>query len=146
MKAARRAASGCKTVCEHAFGNGGTLLVRAFSIGRTQELLYELEDIMRRNRSRPAAAGIAWSELDIIVDSPLAADFTAGYVRLKRHWNAEARRRESAGRHPLSFEQLTTIGDHATHLRMVEKLARGGRWRSSSQPAACAATGASSTI
>ncbi len=80
------------------------LLVPAFSIGRTQELLYELEDIIHRNRARPAAAGIAWGELDIIVDSPLAADFTAGYVRLKPHWDAEARRKESAGRHPLSFE------------------------------------------
>ncbi len=82
-----------QALCEHAFGNGGTLLVPAFSIGRTQELLYELEDIIHRNRARPAAAGIAWGELDIIVDSPLAADFTAGYVRLKPHWDAEARRK-----------------------------------------------------
>jgi metallo-beta-lactamase family protein len=68
-----------QAIIEHAFANKGTLLIPAFSIGRTQELLYELEEIIHRNRQRPAAPGIHWDELDIIIDSPLAADFTAGY-------------------------------------------------------------------
>jgi metallo-beta-lactamase family protein len=66
-----------QALCEHAFANRGTLLVPAFSIGRTQELLYELEEIIHRNRERPAAAGVPWGEVDVVVDSPLAADFTA---------------------------------------------------------------------
>jgi metallo-beta-lactamase family protein len=116
-----------QALCEHAFGNGGTLLVPAFSIGRTQELLYELEEIIHRQRQRPVAAGLAWGEVDVIVDSPLAADFTAGYAQLKSYWDREARRKLAAGRHPLAFEQLTTVGDHAAHLRMVEALARSAR-------------------
>ena len=116
-----------QALCEHAFGNGGTLLIPAFSIGRTQELLYELEDIIHRNGDRLAANGIAWKDLDIVIDSPLAADFTEGYAKLKPHWDAEARQRVDAGRHPLAFEQLTTVGDHASHLKMVDKLARSGR-------------------
>ena len=116
-----------QALCEHAFGNGGTVLVPAFSIGRTQELLYELEEIIHRHRQRPAARGTAWGELQIVVDSPLAADFTAGYAQLKQHWDHEARRKLAAGRHPLAFEQLTTVGDHAAHQRMVENLARSGR-------------------
>jgi metallo-beta-lactamase family protein len=116
-----------QALCEHAFGNRGTLLVPAFSIGRTQELLYELEEIIHRHRQRPAAAGLPWSEVDVIVDSPLAADFTAGYAQLKAHWDAEARRKLAAGRHPLAFDQLTTIGSHDAHLRSVEALARSAR-------------------
>ena len=116
-----------QALCEHAFGNRGTLLVPAFSIGRTQELLYELEEIIHRHRQRPAAPGLAWGEVDVIVDSPLAADFTAGYAQLKSHWDKEARRKLAAGRHPLAFEQLTTVADHAAHLRMVESLARSAR-------------------
>ncbi len=116
-----------QAICEHAFGNGGTLLVPAFSIGRTQELLYELEEIIHRHRQRPAAQGVAWGEVDVIVDSPLAADFTAGYAQLKTHWDAEARRKLAAGRHPLAFEQLTTIGSHDAHLRSVAALARSAR-------------------
>ena len=116
-----------QALCEHAFGNGGVLLVPAFSIGRTQELLYELEEIMHRNRLRPAAPGVAWGDVQVVVDSPLAADFTAGYAQLKAHWDAEARAKLAAGRHPLDFAQLTTVDDHAAHLRMVAALARSAR-------------------
>jgi metallo-beta-lactamase family protein len=116
-----------QAICEHAFGNGGTLLIPAFSIGRTQELLYELEDIIHRNRQRPAANGVPWGELDIVLDSPLAADFTQGYAQLKTHWDAEARRKLTEGRHPLAFENLTTVPDHATHLRLVKHLAQNNQ-------------------
>jgi metallo-beta-lactamase family protein len=116
-----------QAVCEHAFGNKGTVLIPAFSIGRTQELLYELEEIIHRNRRRPAAPGIDWDDLDIVIDSPLAADFTSVYVQLKEYWDREARRKLAAGRHPLDFEQLTTIDDHATHLRTVDYLAKTAR-------------------
>ena len=116
-----------QALCEHAFGNGGTVLVPAFSIGRTQELLYELEEIIHRHANRRAAPGLAWGDVQIVVDSPLAADFTAGYARLKDHWDAEARRKLAAGRHPLAFDQVTTVADHAAHLQMVQGLARSGR-------------------
>jgi len=116
-----------QALCERAFGNKGCVLIPAFSIGRTQELLYELEEIIHRNRSRPAAPGVNWDDLDIVIDSPLAADFTAGYAQLREHWDKEARRKLAAGRHPLAFEQLTTIDDHALHLQTVEYLARTAR-------------------
>ncbi|MCU0842313.1 MAG: MBL fold metallo-hydrolase [Thiobacillaceae bacterium] len=114
-------------VLEHALKNKGTVLIPAFSIGRTQELLYELERIIHHHRERPAAPGVTWDDIDIVVDSPLAADFTAGYRRLAEHWDREARRVLSAGRHPLAFEQLTTVPDHAGHTRLVEYLARTAR-------------------
>ncbi|MBK1719640.1 MBL fold metallo-hydrolase RNA specificity domain-containing protein [Thiocystis violacea] len=116
-----------RAIVEHAFGNGGALLIPAFSIGRTQELLYELETIIHQHRQRRLAAGRTWEEVEIILDSPLAADFTAGYARLRAHWDGEARRRLGAGRHPLDFEQMLTIDDHATHLRTVDYLARSAR-------------------
>ena len=61
------------------------------------------------------------------MDSPLAADFTAGYTRLREHWDREARRQWATGRHPLAFEQVLTMADHATHLQTVAYLARTGR-------------------
>ena len=124
-----------RAICEHAFADGGTILIPAFSIGRTQELLYDLEALIheakppapgtaaRATDGRATAAPIDWSTLPIILDSPLAADLTAGYASLKAHWDAESRRRLRRGRHPLDFAQLVTIADHATHLRSVRTLA-----------------------
>ncbi|WP_440995007.1 MBL fold metallo-hydrolase RNA specificity domain-containing protein [Arhodomonas sp. SL1] len=105
---------------ERAIADGGTVVIPAFSIGRTQELLYELEDIRHHHRGR-------WSELEIIVDSPLAARFTRVYRRLRDHWNREARRRLRRGRHPLAFDTLYTVDGHDEHERTVAYLARTGR-------------------
>ncbi|WP_375740574.1 MBL fold metallo-hydrolase RNA specificity domain-containing protein [Pseudomonas boanensis] len=43
-----------KAIIEQALADNGTVLIPAFSIGRTQELLYELEDIIHRAGQRPS--------------------------------------------------------------------------------------------
>jgi metallo-beta-lactamase family protein len=53
-----------QTRIESCFKNRGTNLIPAFSIGRTQELLYEIEQIIHRQGKRLAAQGIAWNALD----------------------------------------------------------------------------------
>jgi metallo-beta-lactamase family protein len=116
-----------QAIVEHAFENRGSILIPAFSIGRTQELLYELEGIIHAHGGRRVAAGLSWDDIDVVLDSPLAADFTAGYARLRAFWDEEAKRRLDAGRHPLAFDQLLTVDDHATHLRMVDYLAKTAR-------------------
>ncbi|WP_075880544.1 MBL fold metallo-hydrolase RNA specificity domain-containing protein [Vreelandella massiliensis] len=119
---ARRAT--LKAAIEQALENGGTVMVPAFSIGRTQELLYELETIIHQARG---PQGRRWRALEIIVDSPLAARFTQVYRELKPYWDAEAQRRLRGGRHPLSFDNLYTVESHAEHEQTVEYLARNGR-------------------
>jgi len=116
-----------RRVLEHALRDGGTVLVPAFSIGRTQELLYELEQVIHDHANEPAAVDLPWRDLDIVVDSPLASRFTRVYRELKPFWDREARRRVASGRHPLSFEQLTTIPDHKAHERAVDYLTRSHR-------------------
>jgi metallo-beta-lactamase family protein len=116
-----------RALVEHAFADGGTLLIPAFSIGRTQELLYELETLVHEDGPRRLADGQTWDDLAVVLDSPLAADFTAGYSRLRDHWDREAKARLSAGRHPLDFAQVLTVDDHVAHRRMVEHLSKNHR-------------------
>jgi len=105
---------------EKALINGGTVMIPAFSIGRTQELLYELEGLAHDSKG-------LWKNLEIIVDSPLASRFTQVYRTLKPYWDAEAQRRLRAGRHPLDFENLYTVNSHEEHENTVAYLARSGR-------------------
>ncbi|MDM8545694.1 MBL fold metallo-hydrolase RNA specificity domain-containing protein [Candidatus Venteria ishoeyi] len=116
-----------QSVLEHALRDRGAILVPAFSIGRTQELLYELEELIHRNRDTEVAAGLPWDELEIIVDSPLASRFTKVYRQLKQYWDAEAKEKIANGRHPLAFEQLTTINDHKEHQQTVKYLKKTAR-------------------
>jgi len=108
-----------REVVEHALDNGGTVLIPAFSIGRTQELLYELEDLIHQHgQQRP------WRDLQIILDSPLASRYTEVYSALRDLWDDEAQDRLQSGRHPLDFAQLMTIDSHAEHEKMVQFLAK----------------------
>ena len=68
-----------------------------------------------------------WESLEIVVDSPLAAEFTRIYRDLEPFWDAEATELVKQGRHPLSFEQLTVINSHEDHLNAVDYLARSHR-------------------
>ncbi|OEC35328.1 metallo-beta-lactamase family protein [Pseudomonas cuatrocienegasensis] len=123
-------------VLEHALSDQGTVLIPAFSIGRTQELLYELEDILHRKQQAPdkskakgQGSALDWTKLPIILDSPLASRFTQVYRELKPFWDDEALQRVRQGRKPLGFEQLLTVDSHRAHLAMVKRLTQ------TSQPA-----------
>lgn len=101
-----------KTI-KRAFENLGVVLIPAFSIGRTQELLYELEEITHNPK---------WQGLEVIVDSPLASRFTKAYRQLSHFWDEEAKKRLRAGRHPLDFDSLITVDSHNDHLKLVNYL------------------------
>jgi len=133
-RAARQAR--LEQIIDQALEDNGTVLIPAFSIGRTQELLYELEDILRSKAlvcERSAGAGSAdgavldWPQLPIILDSPLASRFTKVYQSFSDYWDEPARARLDQGRAPLEFAQLITIDSHAQHLQAVNYLVSTAR-------------------
>jgi metallo-beta-lactamase family protein len=105
-------------VINRAVENRGVVLIPAFSIGRTQELLYEIEELLHREKIE---------DIEVIIDSPLAAKFTAIYRRLKKYWDREAKRKLRRGRHPLAFDQLWTVDEHKEHLQTVKYLKKTAR-------------------
>ncbi|MCB1787364.1 MAG: MBL fold metallo-hydrolase [Chromatiaceae bacterium] len=116
-----------EAVLRHALHDRGTVLIPAFSIGRTQELLYELEDILHRNRGAQVADGLPWDDVEIVLDSPMAAKFTDLYRELRPYWDDEAKARVDDGRHPLDFDRLTTVDSHDDHLSLIAYLAKTER-------------------
>lgn len=118
-----------KAVVERCVENKGVILIPAFSIGRTQELLYELEDIIHQARELEAETGVAdpvWHKMTVILDSPLAAQFTKQYRAMKNLWDEEARERLSEDRHPLNFDRLLTVDEHSEHERILNLLQSSG--------------------
>ena len=91
----------------------GVTIIPAFSLGRTQELLYEMNGIFERLQDVKGRS--IMKAVDVIVDSPLAARFTDVYRDLQPYWDNEAQQLLKFDDQPLVFENLTTVGDHDEH-------------------------------
>ena len=101
-------------IIDHSLEDGGAILIPAFSVGRTQELLFDIEQMIeQRSLSR---------QLPIILDSPMAHKITRSYRQFKELWGEEAKQRLAAHRNPLAFEQCITIDDHRAHKKLVNRL------------------------
>lgn len=86
-------------VIEETIANGGVLMVPAFALERTQELLYELNELVE-NRRIP--------RVPIFIDSPLAIRATEVYKKYQeRYFNKEASRLIASGDELFHFPGLT---------------------------------------
>lgn len=107
----------CRTLA-----NKGVTIIPAFSVGRTQELLYELNTILdgvgRKNQCS------LLNSVDILVDSPLALRFNELYDNLRDYWNDEAQQVLRYDDQPLVFDNLVNIESHAEHKDTIDYLKR----------------------
>ena len=109
-----------RNIIQRCFENQGAVLIPAFSLGRTQELMYEFEQVIYENEAE-------WGHIEVIIDSPLASKFTQVYRQLKPYWDDEAQEVIQQGRYPLNFKQLYTIETHEDHVNTIKFLQKTAR-------------------
>jgi metallo-beta-lactamase family protein len=109
-----------ENVIQHTLEDSGVTIIPAFSLGRTQSLLYELNRIFERVQK--AEGRTMLKRLDVIVDSPLASRFTQLYKEMSDYWSIEAQHQVSTKEQPLVFENLITVGDHREHKSILDYL------------------------
>lgn len=114
-----------ETIVEKALRDGGVILIPAFSVGRTQELLFDIERLIEHSIETESTDDDYWQQLPIILDSPLAIEVTDQYMKFQELWDKEAQQGLAIGRkrHPLAFEQFVTVDSHKDHMRLVNRLA-----------------------
>ncbi len=86
-----------KKVIEASVKSRGTLLIPAFAMERTQELLYELNSLVE-NKMIP--------RIPIYLDSPLAIKLTMVYKKYENYFNAEAKKLIESGDKIFNFPGL----------------------------------------
>ena len=117
------------SIIESTAGRGGTVVIPSFAVGRTQELLYLLRDLIEEKKLH---------SLPIHVDSPMAIDVTDLYEKHQEDENLELRTLEGQGVKPFSPPDLhfdRTVDDskklNDAHYPMViisaSGMATGGR-------------------
>ncbi len=114
---------------------GGTLIIPAFSLERTQSMLYEINHFVESGRLEP---------LPVFLDSPLAIEVTDIYRRYTSYMNEEARQRLETDDDIFSFPGFTatpSVNDSAAIHRTEgpkiiiagSGMSHGGRIRSHEQ-------------
>jgi metallo-beta-lactamase family protein len=107
-------------VLSGAIQDQGKVLIPAFSLGRTQELLYEMDRLFSdpvwqarfpdlASRGRPP----------VFLDSPLALDITRVYAQHTANWDCETRELLEAGDAPLDFHGLYAVRSHRDHQKLL---------------------------
>ena len=90
-----------------ALADGGKVFIPAFALGRTQELLYEMDRLV----SGPEWQGVfpmlnPAAAVPVFVDTPLGLNITKIYAGLSEFWDREAVALRRSGDHPLKFKGL----------------------------------------
>lgn len=85
-------------IIDKTVGRASSLVIPAFAVGRTQDILYALRKLKDR---RPD-----WPALPVFVDSPLASQATAVTARHPECFDDDMRRMMAAGDDPFHFEGL----------------------------------------
>jgi metallo-beta-lactamase family protein len=91
---------------DHALSDSGIVYIPAFALGRTQELIYELDRI---NPGVP-----------VFIDSPLGIEITRLYQDMDDCWDQEAKTLKAAGDHPIRFKHLYAVERFKDHRRLLD--------------------------
>ena len=84
-------------VIEDNYKRKGTLIIPTFSLERSQELLFELDELVENNRI---------PTMPIFLDSPLAIRLTEVFKQFKNYFNENAIKSMSEGKHLFDFPGL----------------------------------------
>ena len=88
-----------------AHADKGIVYIPAFSLGRTQELIYELDRI--------------GTKVPVFVDSPLGLKITKIYSDLEAFWDKEAKALKAKGDHPIDFKNLYAVEKYRDHKKLL---------------------------
>lgn len=100
---AERTAEELRRVISETFGRGGTVIIPAFALGRTQEVLYHLSAMAEAGDLDPS---------DVFLDSPMAITATELYQRARAEHDEEMAELVSGAASPLAgdrFERCRSV-------------------------------------
>ncbi len=89
---------------------GGSVIIPSFAVGRTQELIYELNKYYDSHMDKMGTKENELKKIPVYIDSPLAAKATEIFRKNAGVFDSEARSFIMSGDDPLDFENL-----HFTH-------------------------------
>lgn len=90
-------------IIENTTMRGGSVIIPAFAVGRTQELIYQLNSYYDSGKVE------AYKQIPVYIDSPMAVSVTETYEKNADLFNEETKDRIFNGDNPFSFPNLRYV-------------------------------------
>lgn len=90
-------------IIEETASRGGSVIIPSFAVGRTQELIYQLNLYYNSDEVE------AYKRIPIYIDSPLALQATEAYQKNAELFNEETKERILSGDNPFQFPNLRYV-------------------------------------
>ncbi len=104
-----------------ALADGGKVFIPSFALGRTQELIYEMDRIFSDDESGKAFSGLYdKGGIPVFIDSPLGLEITEIYSGNVDFWDKAARDIFAKGDHPIDFDHLYSARGHRDHIKLLD--------------------------
>lgn len=100
------------SILNKALQDNGKIYIPAFSLGRTQELIYEIDRIFSEHKIEKS--------IPVFIDSPLGLKITKIYSDMNEFWDQEATDLLRKGDHPIDFENLYAVENYQHHKKLME--------------------------
>jgi metallo-beta-lactamase family protein len=98
---------------KRALADRGKVFIPAFALGRTQEILFELDRLFNSEEWRN-------EKIPVFVDSPLGLEITQVYSELASFWDKESQRLQQNGDHPFDFAGLYSVRSYQDHKELLD--------------------------
>ena len=96
-----------------AMKHGGTVIIPAFAVGRTQEILFELKNFMKTHDEGRQILGVPF-----YIDSPLAIDATAIFKKNFEYFKEPIKQAFASGSNPIEFKNLHIVKEMETSIQL----------------------------
>ena len=106
---------------EQALADDGKVFIPAFAMGRTQELIYEMDRLFSDPEYRSMFPTLSpETKIPVFIDSPLGLDITKIYATLSGYWDKESKSLFRKGDHPIDFDHLYAVKSHPNHEKLMD--------------------------
>ena len=108
-------------ILNHAITDQGKVYIPAFGLGRTYELLYEMDRLYTDPDFKKQFPEVARNDrIPVFLDTPLGMNIIQLFSKLSKHRVKEVKQSITSSKHPIDFSYMYAVENYRQHLKLLD--------------------------